>query len=104
MSHPAPHEFPCLEHPAAGRSHPFGTRDRVAVGRSRSADVSLTDPRCSRRHCEFVRTGGGWLVAPLALDNPTYVNGRQATDPVRLGDGDRIQIGDTILVFRDRAG
>ncbi len=100
----SPDELPCLVQTAAGRTHSFGTRDRLVIGRSKHADVCLTDPRCSRRHCELVRTGGGWLLAPLALDNPTRINDRQVTDPIRLSDGDRIEVGDTLLVFRDRPG
>src|SRR5262245_39970295 len=93
----SPAELPCLED-SAGRRHSFGTRDRLIVGRSKSADIPVSDPRCSRRQCELVRTEGGWLLAPLALDNPTCVNGRPVTDPVRLADGDRVELGDTFLV------
>jgi ABC-type multidrug transport system ATPase subunit len=100
----APAELPCVEEPAAGRRFPFLARDRVAVGRSRSADVSLADLRCSRRHFELVRTPGGWLLAPLALDNLVRLNGKPVVDPVRLSDGDRIEAGDTVLVFRDHPG
>jgi ABC-type multidrug transport system ATPase subunit len=38
----------------------------------------------------------------LALDNPTRLNGNPVTDPVRLTDGDRVELGETVLVFRDR--
>src|SRR5689334_4881781 len=96
----APTDGPCLEQPD-GRVYPFAGRDRVAVGRSKRAEVSVADPRCSRRHCELVRTTGGWLLAPLSLANPTRLNGRPVTDPVRVADGDRIEVGDTVLVFRD---
>lgn len=99
-----PGELPCLEEVASKRKYPFGQRDRVTVGRSKSADVCLADPRCSRRQCELVRTGGGWLLAPLALDNPTRVNGKTVIDPVRIHDGDTIDVGETALAFRDRPG
>lgn len=97
---PPPTDCPCLELPG-GRVYSFAGQGRVCVGRSKQADVSISDPRCSRRQCELIRTAGGWLLAPLSLSNPTRVNGQPVTDPVRLVDGDRIEVGDTVLMFRD---
>lgn len=99
-----PDELPCVEDVAADRRHSFGKRDRLAIGRSKTAEIVMTDPRCSRRQCELVRSGAGWLLAPLALDNPTWVNGHVVTDPIRLNDGDTIRVGNTTLVFRDGPG
>jgi ABC-type multidrug transport system ATPase subunit len=94
------HELPRLEQ-TDGQVHPFGRRERVTLGRSKQTEICLPDPRCSRRHCELVKTASGWLLAPLSLSNPTRVNGQAIADPVPLTDGDCIEVGDTVLYFRD---
>jgi pSer/pThr/pTyr-binding forkhead associated (FHA) protein len=52
----------------------------------------------SRRHAQFVRSGGGYLVKDVGSLNGTYVN-RQRIDEVLLTGGDEVQIGKYRLVY-----
>ena len=82
-----------------GRVVPISS-DRVVIGRSRECDVRVDDGNVSRRHAEISRDGGdGWAVVDLGSTNGTEVNGRRITKRTPLGDGDRIAIGGTELVF-----
>ncbi len=62
------------------------------VGRSREADIQLTDERVSRRHASLKWSGTGFTLVDLQSTNGTYVNGGKAGS-IRLLDGDRIRIG-----------
>jgi hypothetical protein len=43
-----------------------------------------------------------YVLTDLGSANGTYVNGVRITQPVRLRDGDMLQVGDTQLVFHVR--
>ncbi|HYN91365.1 MAG TPA: DUF3662 and FHA domain-containing protein [Thermoleophilaceae bacterium] len=71
---------------------------RVAIGRSREADIVVADPNVSRRHAELRRDESGWHVVDLGSTNGIRVNGRRV-DQVGLSPGDRITVGVTDLTF-----
>jgi hypothetical protein len=71
---------------------------RVVVGRSREADIVLSDLNVSRRHAELRRDESGWQVVDLGSTNGIKVNGRRVDQAV-LGPGDQITIGVTDLTF-----
>jgi len=82
-----------------GRVVPLSS-DRVVIGRSRECDVRIDDGNVSRRHAELSRDHDErWTVVDLGSTNGTEVNGRRVTRRTPLGDGDRISIGGTELVF-----
>ena len=83
-----------LEGPLAGSSCPI-RRSRVLIGRN--VDVSLEDPRVSRRHASLEVYGSTCvLIKDLGSTNGTFVNGRRV-QAVELQDGDRILLGGTTL-------
>jgi pSer/pThr/pTyr-binding forkhead associated (FHA) protein len=73
------------------------------LGRSRQADVYVTDANVSRRHAEVVREGSDYWVVDLGSTNGTHVNGERV-QRTRLEDGDVITIGSTDVVFGRPAG
>ena len=72
--------------------------DLVTAGRHPESDIFLDDVTVSRRHAQFVRTGGGYLVKDVGSLNGTYVN-RQRIDEAVLTAGDEVQIGKYRLVY-----
>jgi pSer/pThr/pTyr-binding forkhead associated (FHA) protein len=82
-----------------------GSRDRLTVGRSEAADVSLEfDPEVSRVHAELERMGDDWTVADDGLSrNGSFVNGERVAGRRRLRDGDALRFGDTLVLFRSPA-
>jgi hypothetical protein len=72
--------------------------DRTTIGRSPDCDIFLDDVTVSRRHAEFRREGGGFVVHDVGSLNGTYVN-RQRIDVAALAGGDEVQIGKFRLVF-----
>lgn len=87
-----------LEKPG-GETVPVG--GNVSFGRTAGNAVVLADERVSRRHALIHPQGEEefWLV-DLGSRNGTYVNQRRLSQPLRLRDGDRIQVGPFSLTFR----
>ncbi len=71
------------------------------VGRGTSCHLKLVDPGASRVHASFTEVNGGWLVKDNSSRNGTLLNGK----PIRsalLKSGDKIQIGQTLLIYEER--
>ena len=72
--------------------------ERTTVGRHPSNDIFLDDVTVSRRHAEFRREGGDFVVVDVGSLNGTYVN-REPVDTAVLANGDEVQIGKFRLVY-----
>ena len=83
-----------------GGERRFELAEGVAVvGRTKECDVPiLDDPSISRRHAEIRVTEGDYWIADLGSTNGTEVNGKRISR-LRLGNGDRITVGQTTLTF-----
>jgi len=87
-----------------------GDRAVVTFGRGDGAPyrhVQLKVPTVSRLHARMALEPGSdaWTLENLSSTNPVAVNGVDlAADasPVALGDGDRIEMGEIVFVFRAR--
>ena len=81
--------------------------DRTTAGRRPDSDIFLDDVTVSRRHAEFVRREGHFVVRDIGSLNGTYVQ-RDRIDEAVLRAGDEVQIGKYRLVFypspQDAAG
>lgn len=95
MNEPLPPAF--LQRDGA---QPVPVTGNCALGRAVGNDVVLVDDRVSRRHATIHAQGERefWLV-DLGSRNGTYLNSRRVSQPTRLRDGDRVQIGPFQLTF-----
>jgi hypothetical protein len=74
-----------------------------ALGLDERAEVGLFgDPTVARRHAEIESIGHGYLLRNHAPSGRTRVNGTVVDQEHALKDGDRIELGQTLLVFRQR--
>jgi pSer/pThr/pTyr-binding forkhead associated (FHA) protein len=72
--------------------------DRTTAGRRPQSDIFLDDVTVSRKHAEFVRRGGQFVVRDVGSLNGTYVQ-RDRIEEAVLRPGDEVQIGKYRLVF-----
>ncbi len=72
--------------------------DVTTAGRHPESDIFLDDVTVSRRHAEFAREGGGFVVRDVGSLNGTYLN-RERIEAAGLAGGDEVQIGKYRLVF-----
>jgi hypothetical protein len=69
----------------------------MTLGRSVDNAIVVRDSRVSRHHGRLQGRQGALVYSDLGSTNGSRVNG-VAIDEVVLGEGDRIEIGDTVLV------
>jgi hypothetical protein len=79
----------------ANRRSVLGLDEHVAVG-------IFGDGEVARKHAEIEETGGSYFLHNHDPQRRTRVNGAAVTDRQTLKDGDRIELGRTLLVFRQR--
>lgn len=73
----------------------------TALGRDTSNPIRLHDNEVSRRHAELrPAEGAGFRVVDLGSANGTYLND-QPVDQAPLRPGDRLRLGQTVLVFSE---
>jgi predicted component of type VI protein secretion system len=82
----------------AGKHLPV--HDGFVIGRVAGCDLVIDDSKASRRHARLVVEAGVAEVEDLGSSNGTRLNDKPVTRRV-LRDGDRIQIGATVLVYRE---
>jgi hypothetical protein len=80
-----------------GKRHEVGKR-RVVIGRSKDADVQVTDPNVSRRHAELRQEGATYWLVDLDSTNGVEVRGKRVKR-LKLEDGTRFTIGSTEIAF-----
>lgn len=75
----------------------------LTIGRSKDNALVLGDARVSRHHGRLQARQGALVYTDLASTNGSRVNGIRV-DEIVLGAGDRIQVGDTVLVVETLPG
>ncbi len=107
-THTAVFEVPPVAAPAAvlREIRPDGTQREieldgrpVTIGRATDNDVVLHDGRVSRYHGRVQARRGTLVYTDLESTNGSYVNGAPVREVV-LGEGDRIELGGTVLVVQ----
>ena len=73
-------------------------KDLTTAGRHPESDIFLDDVTVSRRHAEFHRQDGRFVVRDVGSLNGSYLN-RERIEEASLTSGDEVQIGKFRLVF-----
>jgi predicted component of type VI protein secretion system len=78
-------------------------RDGLLLGRVAPCDVVVDDTKASRRHARLHVEAGVAEIEDLQSSNGTLLNDKPVERRM-LRDGDRIRIGKTEIVYRERGG
>ncbi len=97
---PSRHSLSQLESVAIGRSRARGVRRDLGKG---TLGILLPDPWTSSRHAELLRQGAAWHIEDRGSRNGVRVNGH-LVEAARLSDGDLIELGHTLLLYRQDGG
>lgn len=90
-----------LSGPSAGLRHEV--TEEAIIGRSPSCDIPLEDAKVSRKHVRIWLEGGQARVMDLGSRNGTVVNGEKIEGEAVLLPGDRVQVGDSTVLFEPPA-
>jgi len=71
----------------------------LSIGRSKEADVQISDRYASSLHARVFSREGRFYVEDMNSTNGTLLNGATLQGEAELVDRDTIQIGDTIFRF-----
>lgn len=74
------------------------TEGEVSIGREAASGLCIADSSVSRQHCRIKREGDEYKLFDLESLNSTFVNEMPIKERV-LEHGDRIKIGDSLLLF-----
>lgn len=76
-----------------------------SIGSHELCDIALfRDPKIAKRHAELRHGKNGFALNSLVEDSHTLlINGQPVTGAQALNNKDRIQIGDTVLLFHQKA-
>ena len=69
----------------------------LTIGRAPDNGLVIHDTRASRHHARLYGRSGVLVLADLGSTNGSWVNDRRV-DEIAIGAGDRIRLGDTILI------
>lgn len=82
----------------AGASAKRVAQPRFRIGASRSAELTLDDPKVSRLHAEICIVPDGYRIRDLGSTNGTWVDGYRVGE-LYLPSQATVQLGDTTLAF-----
>jgi DNA-binding response OmpR family regulator len=74
-------------------------KDELSIGRDAECDVCIPDRQVSRVHARLRRTEEGFQLEDLGSKNGTHLNGAPVSSPMRLQDGDLIQVALVAKLF-----
>ena len=75
----------------------------MALGRDNSNPIRLHDTEVSRRHAEVRPAENAYRIFDLGSANGTFLNGKPV-DQAPLRSGDRLQLGQTVMLFNEGPG
>ncbi|WP_165232918.1 FHA domain-containing protein [Aquisphaera insulae] len=85
-----------------GRSYLLD-RPVCRLGLDERAEIGIFgDPGVARQHARILSGPHGYTIEALAASASSRLNGRPFTGTATLRDGDRIELGGTVLLFRHR--
>jgi pSer/pThr/pTyr-binding forkhead associated (FHA) protein len=64
----------------------------IVLGRESTCDIVIPSRQVSRYHARLSPTSDGVILEDLSSKNGTHCNGQQVSEPIKLQDGDVIQI------------
>ena len=73
--------------------------EAVTIGRSASCTIQISDKRASRHHTVLRAHRNSYVAEDLGSKNGSLLNDEPLVGRVLLKSGDRLQLGDTVLVF-----
>ncbi len=78
------------------------THWETSIGRSNSCDITLKSGTISKFHAVLSKQKAGWVITDTLSKNGIIINEKRIEKPTVISSGDKIMLGDTILIFRER--
>ncbi len=90
--------------PSGEKIEALMTLPEMEIGKASHNHIILTHPTVSNTHAVIMARNGGHSIVDLGSSNGTFVNGTRLADEAHtLQHGDKIQIAEVVLTFRNPA-
>jgi pSer/pThr/pTyr-binding forkhead associated (FHA) protein len=90
--------------PSGDKLEYFINQHETEIGKAAHNHIVLSDPTVSNTHAILIARDKAYSIVDLGSRNGTFVNGeRLGTHAHTLRHGDTIQLGQTVLTFKNRA-
>jgi pSer/pThr/pTyr-binding forkhead associated (FHA) protein len=77
-------------------------KNEIEIGKAAHNHITLTDPTVSNTHAIVIARESGYTIIDLGSRNGTFVNDeRLGSQAHTLRHGDKVQLGQTVLTFRN---
>jgi pSer/pThr/pTyr-binding forkhead associated (FHA) protein len=77
-------------------------KNEIEIGKAAHNHITLTDPTVSNTHAIVIARESGYTIVDLGSRNGTFVNDeRLGSQAHTLRHGDKVQVGQTVLTFRN---
>jgi sigma-B regulation protein RsbU (phosphoserine phosphatase) len=73
-------------------------RPSIVIGRSRTADLPISDRFLSRQHARLFQDHGTWWIEDLDSRNGSWLNGKRIDHPAPVHEGDRIRLSNSYIL------
>ncbi len=77
----------------------FDAGETTKLGRSKTSDVVICDPHCSRCQAEIYAEDGSWYIRDVGSQNGTQVSGEVVSGPTSVSHGDILKVGNCDFLF-----
>ena len=77
------------------------SKERMVLGRSSDAGVSIKHASISREHCVFIQVADQWYLEDMGSSNGTWVNRSKITGKTELNEKDIVKAGKARLTFHN---
>lgn len=81
-----------------GTKYPIGSAG-LSLGRNRTNDIVIQDPKVSRQHAQILLAEGKCWIRDSNSSTGVFINGNRVAGQQKLNPGDRIQLGENAFQF-----
>jgi hypothetical protein len=79
------------------------TKPETIIGRAESCDIGLFGGQgVEKTHARILQQGADYLLADAQTPGGTFLNDERIDEPTPLHAGDRIRVGNCVLLFQER--
>jgi hypothetical protein len=95
-------ELELLDEPAPGTRLPLPHQTEVSIGRGSENDLIIQDDSVSREHGKFIWKDGLHIYHDLNSANGSYINNQVVSEPMPIGPGSILSLGENIrLIYQE---
>jgi pSer/pThr/pTyr-binding forkhead associated (FHA) protein len=95
-------QFVMRSGPNTGKVYPLETPE-IIIGRDATNNIPINDAEVSRKHAKLILQSSAYVIQDLGSTNGTFINGQRITASQVLKPGDKVTLGENIVLMYEIA-